>query len=243
MPTAWRAPLTADTNQLIEHLPRRERQALLACCVPVEMVLSEVIYARDQVAEHVYFPLDAFVSLISQVDDHAGIEVSMVGREGLLGLHLALGHSTTPLCAMVQGAGRALQVSAKVFSQVLLESPALQDLLRRYIVVVMAELAASVACVRFHQIRPRLARWLLMSHDRARRDNFLMTQEFLAYMLGVRRVGVTMAANELARDGLISYHRGHLIVLDRPGLEAASCSCYAAGQQAYEDVLFADVMV
>ncbi|MBC7941217.1 MAG: Crp/Fnr family transcriptional regulator [Chitinophagaceae bacterium] len=222
-------------NHLIALLPRVERERLLAICQPVDLVLAQVLCERGEPTRHVYFPTIAFISLIAQLDEYPGLEVGMVGREGMVGVHMTLGVSREPLRAVVQGEGQVLQVSAAPFRALLLDSPALRRLLQRYTHVLMAQRAASAACLRFHPISPRLARWLLMSQDRAHTDEFAVTQEFLAYMLGVRRVGVTMAAGDLQRAGLIEYQRGNLKVVDRSGLEAAACSCYAADQQTYVD--------
>ena len=161
----------------------------------------------------------------------------MVGREGMLGAHLVLGHLAAPLQALVQGGGTAWRIGSKAFKVELARNPALQRCLHDYIYVLMAQLAGAAACLRFHQIGPRLARWLLMSQDRAQAEQFHVTQEFLAYMLGVRRVGVTTAAAGLQRKGLIAYRRGEMTVIDRPGLEAAACTCYAADCQTYKHVL------
>jgi CRP-like cAMP-binding protein len=137
----------------------------------------------------------------------------------------------------VQGAGSAWRIGIVPFRRELADSPALQRSLDRYLFVLMAQLATSAACLRFHQIGPRLARWLLMTQDRAHAECFHVTHEFLASMLGVRRVGVTLAAGALQRTGLIEYHRGLLTVLDRPGLEAAACSCYVADLQGYRELM------
>ena len=161
----------------------------------------------------------------------------MVGREGMLGAQLALGVVIAPLHAVVQGAGGAWRIGSALFDASSTRSASLRQSMDRYIHVLMTQLAASAACLRFHLIGPRLARWLLMTQDRAHADCFRVTQEFLAYMLGVRRVGVTSAAVALQRRGLIEYHRGDVTVLDRRGLEAIACSCYASDRAAYADVI------
>ena len=155
----------------------------------------------------------------------------------MLGVQVALGVPTSPLHALVQGPGTAWRIDTKVFRAELAGSAALQRGINRYVYVLMAQMATASACLRFHLIGQRLARWLLMSQDRAGSDSFPITQEFLSYMLGVRRVGVTAAAGVLQRNGLIEYNRGDLKVLNRPGLEAAACSCYAADKQTYAETL------
>jgi len=197
------------------------------------MVLGQVICTPATPTRHLYFPIDGFISLIAVVPGSPGVEVGMVGREGMFGAHLALGVATTPLHAVVQGEGSALRIGKVAFRAELARSASLRRAVDKYIAVLMAQLATSAACVRFHQIGPRLARWLLMSNDRAHADSFEMTQAFLAHMLGVRRVGVTAAASALQRAGLIEYHRGMLTVLDRHGLEHAACDCYGEDQRTY----------
>lgn len=229
--------MAAVENHLIELLPRADRQRLLAACEPFPLALADVLCERGEATRHVYFPTDGFVSLITTIDQHAGLEVGMVGREGMVGAQLVLGVVRTPLRALVQGQGSARRVGAGAFRRELARSAALQRILNRYLYVLMAQLAGSAACLRFHPIGPRLARWLLLTHDRAHVDKFRMTHEFLAYMLGVRRVGVTMAAGVLQDSGLIRYRRGELTVLDRKGLEAAACDCYAADRKAYAGMM------
>jgi len=229
--------LNHDENYLIEQLPRKERTQLLAICKPVQLVLGEVLCDRDQPTRHVYFPVDGFISLLTHVDGHDSLEVGMVGREGMLGASMALGATRNPLRAIVQGPGAAWRVSSGAFRRELLRSTALQRSLARYVFVMMTQLASSAACLRFHLIGPRLARWLLMTQDRAHADSFHVTHEFLAFMLGVRRVGITTAAVSLQRLGLITYRRGELTVLDRRGLEAQACSCYATDTRTYAELM------
>lgn len=229
--------MSTAENHLIELLPRATRQRLLAVCEPVQLALSDVVYESGARTRHAYFPVDGFMSLVARVDSHPGLEVGMVGREGMLGAHLALGVAATPLHAVVQGPGSAWRVTSADFRRELARSPPLKRAMERYIHVLMSQLATSAACLRFHLIGPRLARWLLMSQDRAHADRFSMTHEFLAYMLGVRRVGITAAAGALQHGGLISYRRGALTVLDRPGLETMACACYAADRKTYRDLL------
>jgi CRP-like cAMP-binding protein len=229
--------LATPQNHLIELLPRQDRLRLLASCETVPLVLAEVLCEPGESTAHVYFPTDGFISLVTLIDGSPGLEVGMVGREGMLGAQLALGVETAPLRALVQGQGMAWRVGTVAFRRELEGSAALRLGLNRYLYVLMAQLAASAACLRFHLIVPRLARWLLMSQDRAHADSFHVTHEFLSYMLGVRRVGITNAASALQRSGLIEYHRGELTVLDRRGLEAAACGCYAADRHTYAAVL------
>jgi CRP-like cAMP-binding protein len=225
--------LPTDQNQLIALLPGRSRSRLLAICEPVELAMGEVLGDVGMPTRYVYFPTVGFISLVSAIKGRPTLEVGMVGREGMLGTQLVLGVEAAPLHAVVQGAGTAWRIGAPEFSRELLRSGPLQRELNRYVYVTMTQLASAASCLRFHQIGPRLARWLLMTQDRARSDTFHITHEFLAYMLGVRRVGITMAACVLQRAGLIRYRRGEIQVLNRRGLKAAACSCYAADREAY----------
>lgn len=224
-------------NHLLERLPRSDRKRLLAACEPVQLALSDVLCEPGKPTRDVYFPTDGFISLVTLVEGSPGVEVGMVGREGMLGAQLVLGVTEAPWRALVQGQGAAWRLSTAVFKHELALSPALQRGLKHYLYVLMAQQAASAGCLRFHLIGQRLARWLLMSQDRAHSDSFHVTHEFLAYMLGMRRVGVTAAASAMQKAGLIEYHRGELKVLNRPGLEAAACACYAADLRTYTQLL------
>ena len=225
------------SNHLIDLLPQRDRTRLLGLCLPIELTLAEVLSEPGTPTQYVYFPTVGFISLLTMASGTPGLEVGMVGNEGMLGAHLLLGVATSPLRALVQGKGIASRLDAKAFRGELARSPSLRSVMGRYLYVLMAQHACAAACLRYHAIGPRLARWLLMSQDRAHSATFRVTQEFLAYMLGVRRVGVTGAAGALQDSGLIEYHRGDLTVIDRAGLEAAACGCYAADRQAYDGLL------
>ena len=224
-------------NHLIELLPHADQERLLRRCETVQLTLGEVLCEADAPLAFAYFPVDSFISLLTRIEDHPSLEVGMVGREGMFGLTLVLGVADSPLQALVQGNGAAWRIPAAALQREMALSTSLRQTLKRYVYVVMAQMASSAACLRFHLIGPRLARWLLMSEDCAHASRFQVTHEFLACMLGVRRVGVTVAAGDLQRRGLITYHRGQVTVLDRAGLEAAACPCYARQHLAYQALL------
>ena len=223
-------------NRLIELLPRRDRRHLLARAEPVQLVLGEVLCEPGELSSYAHFPVEGFVSVVARIDG-AELEVGMVGREGMLGTHLALGARRSPVQARVQGAGASWRVGSADLRAELQRSATLRRLIERYLDVRVAQLASAAACARFHAIGPRLARWLLMSHDRAHRDHFHVTHESVAALLGVRRAGVTLAAGLLQRSGAVEYRRGALTVLDRRLLEGRACACYALDRQAYTDRL------
>lgn len=224
-------------NRLIELLPKAVCRQLLEMARPVELRMSQVLFEAGEAMLHAYFPVNAFVSLIVKVDDQPGVEVGMVGREGFVGAPLVLGSGIAVSCAIVQGGGLAWQIEAADLRRMLSKSEVLKRHLDNYVHVLMSQQANAAACLRFHQVAPRLARWLLMSQDRSHSSTFRITHEFIAYMLGVRRAGITTAASALHRAGLIDYRRGLITVLDRPGLESASCSCYMADRATYAQTM------
>lgn len=220
-------------NCLIDALPAKFKQHFLAGCEEIELEFEEILSMPNETIHYVYFPTDSHISLVSQTDRRTSLEVALVGNEGMHGIAVVLGVDVSPLHALVQGEGHALRMKVAPFRRELRQSPALQRILKRYIYVQMSQLAQTAACTRFHVVEARLARWLLMTQDRAHSDELHITHQFLAYMLGVRRVGITKAAGSLQKRKLINYHRGIITVLDRSGLEAASCECYAADIASY----------
>jgi CRP-like cAMP-binding protein len=222
---------------LLEALPGGDLRRLLAECETLELAFGDVLYTAGDRLSHVYFPISSFISLIMPIDDSSSLEVGMVGNEGMFGIPLALGVDVSPVRAVVQGAGPALRMGAASFCNELGRIPALQREIDRYVFVHLSQLAQTAGCTRFHVVEARLARWLLMTQDRAHANTFHVTQEFLAFMLGVRRVGVTKAASSLQERKLIRYSRGDITVLDRRGLKAASCGCYKADRASYDQTL------
>ena len=234
---AARPAKSLTENQLLSLLPAADRSRLQELSEWVPLEPGAVLGESGMPTRDVYFPVDGFVSLIARNDDSPELELGMVGREGMLGAPVALGVNVAPMRLVVQGAGAAWQMSVVSFRQELARSVALQRCVNRYLYVLMAQMASCSVCQRFHSLSLRLARWILVSQDRAGTDLFHMTQELLASRLGVRRVGITHAAGALQSAGLIAYHRGHIHVLDRVGLEAAACGCYAADRHTYASVL------
>ncbi len=225
------------SNRLLAALPRKDCEQLLANCEEIELIFAEVLYRPGELIPHVYFPTGSFISLVTPIDGGVSLEVRLIGNEGMLGITLMLGVDVSPFHAMVLGAGPALRITAPSFLHELEQNPALQQELKRYLYVSMSQLAQTAACTRFHVVEARLARWLLMTQDRAHSDYFHVTHELMAHMLGVRRVGITKAANSLLKQKLIRYRRGDIMILDRIGLEAASCGCYRADKEIYERIL------
>jgi CRP-like cAMP-binding protein len=221
------------TNQLLAGLPDADRRRLLGKFSSIELAAADVLYEPGELIREVYFPTGVSVSLITTLHGQDQLQVGLVGDEGMLGTSLVLGVATAPSLALVQDAGTAWQIDAASFREELELSSALRGRLQRYVYVIMCQSAQTVACTRFHLVEARLARWLLMTRDRAHSDHFHSTHESLASILGVRRAGVTHAAGSLQQQKLIRYSRGDITVLDRRGLEASACACYFANRNTY----------
>lgn len=220
-------------NILINRLPKRQRSDFIEHCRRVDLVHGTILYEQDEPIRNVYFPLGGFISIVEIMDDHTPLEVGLIGNEGMLGATLALGIDSAVQRAVVQGAGTALCMSTQRFRHELRDSITLQRTLNRYLYVLISQLSRSAVCTHFHGLETRLVRWLLMTHDRAHADDFSLTHKLLAEMLGVRRSGVTIAAGALQKKKLIRYARGQITILNRKGLEAASCNCYTASTDEY----------
>ncbi len=216
-----------STNQLLATLPREEYQRLLAGLESVTLAFGEVLHEPGELIRYIYFPNDGLlVSLLAPVQNHMALEIGLVGSEGMIGLPLAQGISTSSVRAVVQGTGTAMRMESSHFREALETCPALQRALHRYTHALIAQITQTAACSRFHQVEARLARWLLMASDRLQSDPIRFTHEWLADLLGVRRVGVTVAASALQQQRLIQYSRGNITILDREGLKASACECY-----------------
>ena len=214
-----------------------ERLKLVGNRPPVELRFGEVLNDPGDRIRHVYFPIDGFISLITPGIERAQLELGLVGNEGMLGVPLLLGVNLSPLRSLVQGAGHAWRVDAATFIEAIESNTGMRAALNRYLYVFLAQLMQTGTCTRFHVVEARLARWLLMTRDRSHSNQFHVTHEFLAFMLGVRRVGVTSAASALQRRQLIRYSRGDISILDSRGLERAACPCYAIDRKIYKQIL------
>jgi CRP-like cAMP-binding protein len=213
-------------NSLLAALPSEDYRSLLGALEPVTLTSGEVLHEPGGRIRHVYFPNGSQVSLLTVMAEGKALEVGLVGREGMVGIPLVLGAEASLVRALVRGSGSALRMNAASFREALARCLPLQRELHRYAFAKLAHARQIAACNRFHQVEARLACWLLMTRDRVRSDQFHLTHELLADTLGIRRVGVTNAATALQRRKLISYHRGNIWILDRKGLQAASCGCY-----------------
>ena len=226
-----------NKNNLINLLSKEAQDLLLSRAELTDIKLSEIICIANEPTEFLYFPIDGFISIVQDIDKHPPLEVGMIGREGVLGAELLLGTKTNTFGAIVQGAGSAWKIGANDFLAVAHVSPEIKNIIGSYIAIRVSQLGLSVACEHFHEIGPRLAKWLLMSQDRAKSSTFLMTHEFISLMLGVRRVGITTTAAEFRRRGLIEYHRGEMKILNRVGLKSEACSCYQQNIKIYSSLV------
>jgi CRP-like cAMP-binding protein len=224
-------------NRLIGILPERSRKRLLGSCEQVHLTFGEVLCAAGDAVEHVYFPQESFISLLATLDDGERLEIGILGDEGMLGASVHLGVNRASEQAVVQGPGAALRISARNFRWHCKQDPALREGMNRYVYLLMAQFAQTAACAHYHLIQARLARWLLLTRDRAHSNRFRLTHELLAHMLGVRRVGITEAAMALHERGFIDYARGEIVIRNGRGLEQASCGCYAQSNEIYESLL------
>jgi len=224
-------------NHLLAALPAAEWARWLPQLEWVEMPLGQVLYESGRTMSHVYFPTSAIVSLLYVMADGSSAEIAVVGRDGVVGIALFMGGGSTPSRAVVQSAGEGWRLRGPVMLEEFNNSHPVMHLMLRYTQALITQMAQTAVCNRHHQLDQQLCRWLLLSMDRLVGDELVMTQELIANMLGVRREGVTEAALKLQRDGLIRYARGHITVLDRPGLEARTCECYAVVKKEYDRLL------
>jgi CRP-like cAMP-binding protein len=230
-------PPNARLNHLLAALPEAEWQRWAPLLEPVDMPLGLVLYESGVGLAHVYFPVDSIVSLLYVMEDGASAEIAVVGNEGLVGVSLFMGGETTPSRAVVQSAGRGFRLSAQDLKDEFNRAGPVLRLLLRYTQALITQMSQTAVCNRHHSLDQQLCRWLLLSLDRLHGNELRMTQELIANMLGVRREGVTDAALKLQASGLIRYARGHITVLDRPGLEQRTCECYAVVKKEYDRLL------
>ena len=219
-------------NQLLAALPPQDMARLAPMLEPVQVEVGEVLSEPGAPINHIYFPDDSLISLLGVAEGRMTLEVGLVGREGMLGATVALGHDVSQVRAIVQRAGTASRMDSAQFRTEFARNPSLQRVLYRYTDTLLAQAIQIAVCSRFHVLEARLARSLLITRDRLKSDKFHLTHEFLAHALGVRRVGVTKAASALQQQGLIIYSRGNIEILDVRGLAAASCKCYESVKDA-----------
>ncbi|GAB7563212.1 Crp/Fnr family transcriptional regulator [Methylobacillus methanolivorans] len=232
-------PLTPHHNTLINALPLVDQEQLIASLEPYSMQLGDVLYESAQVLKYVYFPADAIVSLLYVMENGASAEIAVVGGEGMVGTPVIMGSNTSSCRAVVQSAGYGYRIRASTLKHLFDHSHTVAHLLLRYTQALITQITQTAVCNRHCVLEQQLCRWLLLSLDRLQKTELIMTQELIANMLGVRREGVTEAAGKLQRQGLISYSRGHIHVLNRSGLERMACECYQVVRQEYAALLHA----
>jgi CRP-like cAMP-binding protein len=224
-------------NKILAAVPRQEFEQFAAKLRPVPLKLGEILYLPEQKIDYVYFVTTGVVSLLAALENGATVEAGVIGPEGMAGISVILGADSTPNQALIQAEGQALRMSSADVRTEFRNGGKLRDLLLRYTHTLFTQVAQTAACNRLHSIEQRLARWLLLTQDRVGSDEFVLTQDFLSRMLGVRRAGVSVAANTLKQAGLIDYRRGTIIVRDRKGLEKYSCECYGIVRGEYDRYL------
>lgn len=224
-------------NLLLAALPAAEWFRWAPHLEPVDMPLGKVLYEPGSQLTHAYFPTTSIVSLLYVMEDGASAEIAVVGYEGIVGVPLFMGGESTPSRALVQSAGMGFRLKADVLQHESDHAGPVLHLLLRYTQALMTQMSQTAICNRYHTLDQQLCRWLLLSIDRLNSSDLLMTQELIANMLGVRREGVTEAAGHLQQAGLIEYHRGHITVTDRKGLERRACECYGAVKSQYDYLL------
>lgn len=224
-------------NHLLADLPSKEFDTLIKKSEQIKLAYAEVITKRDDPIDYVYFPIDSIISLVAPIEESRGMEVTMIGNEGMLGITLMLGVNDTPFSAQVRKAGMAIRIAAPEFLGILEHSPVLKENMNSYLCVSFSQLVQAAICNRFHFVEERLARLLLMIRDRAHSQSFYITQDLLAHMLGVRRVGVTKAALALQHKNLIGYSRGYVVIHYIEGLENEACACYKTDKETYNRML------
>jgi CRP-like cAMP-binding protein len=223
----------SDPNHLLAALPRKDYRRLLPVLEPVKLTFGETLYESQSRIREVYFPNDCFVSMLTTVDEDKAAEVGLIGSEGMIGVPMALGVAVSPFRAVVQGEGTAMRMSTADFRRNFSTSAALKREVFLFTHLLMIQIAQTAACNRFHHITQRMARWLLMTHDRVNSNEFRINQEFLALMLGVRRVGVSVAMSALRERKVVTYRRGTITILDQGGLLAVACGCYKTVRDTY----------
>ena len=228
-----RAKQVSVPNHLLGALPRKDYQKLLPILEPVKLAFGEILYESHAQIRHVYFPIDCFVSMLTTVDAGRAAEVGLIGSEGMIGVPMALGVAVSPFRAVVQGGGTAMRLKTVDFRRNFSNSPALKREVFLFTHLLMIQIAQTAACNRFHVVTQRMARWILMTRDRVRSNEFRITQEFLALMLGVRRVGVSAAMSVLRERKLIVYRHSTITILDHEGLIAVACMCYKTVRDIY----------
>jgi CRP-like cAMP-binding protein len=230
-------PMQSYRNRLLQLLSRQDFNRMRQYLKPVALKYRQVLYEPDVPIKDVYFPTTGVVSIVHTMRDGSAAEVGTIGNEGVVGLPILLGDAQAPTGAYVQVPGSGLQLAADLFRQQLAGSGSMPAIMLRYTHAFFNQVALSAACNNFHSVEQRCCRWLLMTHDRVQSDQFILTHEFLAMMLGVQRAGVTITAGKLKQDKLIDYQRGHITILDRPALEKRSCECYATGKREFDRLL------